>query len=68
MGCIPHTLHEWVRKHEVDNDIRVGTATADKDKLKELEREHKELRKANEVLKLVSALFALAEVDRCWKR
>ena len=64
IGCVPNTLYERVRKHEIDNGARVGTTTADKDKLKELERENKELRKANEILKLASAFFAQAELDR----
>lgn len=62
--CVPHTLYEWMRKHEVDSGVRQGTSTADKDRLKELERENRELRKANEILKLASAFFAQAELDR----
>jgi len=64
IGCVPNTLYEWVRKQEVDNGTRAGTTTADKDRLKELERENRELRKANEILKLASAFFAQAELDR----
>ena len=64
IGCVPHTLYEWMRKHEVDSCVRQGTSTADKDRLKELERENRELRKANEILKLASAFFAQAELDR----
>lgn len=64
IGCLPHTLYEWMRKHEVDSGVRLGTTTADKDRLKELERENRELRKANEILKLASAFFAQAELDR----
>ncbi len=64
IGCVPHTLYEWMRKHEVDSGVRQGTSTADKDRLKELERENRELRKANEILKLASAFFAQAELDR----
>jgi transposase-like protein len=64
IGCVPHTLYEWMRKHEIDNGERSGTTTADKDRLKELERENRELRKANEILKLASAFFAQAELDR----
>ena len=64
IGCVPHTLYEWMRKHEVDSGVRLGTTTADKDRLKELERENRELRKANEILKLASAFFARAELDR----
>ena len=57
IGCVPHTLYEWMRKHEVDSGVRQGTTTADKDRLKELERENRELRKANEILKLASAFL-----------
>jgi len=64
IGCVPHTLYVWMRKHEVDSGVRQGTTTADKDRLKELERENRELRKANEILKLASAFFAQAELDR----
>ena len=64
IGCVPHTLYEWMRKHEVDSGVRQGTTSADKDRLKELERENRELRKANEILKLASAFFAQAELDR----
>ena len=64
IGCVPHTLYEWMRKHEVDSGVRQGTTTADKDRLKELERENRELRKANEILKLASAFFAQAKLDR----
>ena len=64
IGCVPHTLYEWMRKHEVDSGVRQGTTTVDKDRLKELERENRELRKANEILKLARAFFAQAELDR----
>jgi transposase len=64
IGCVPHTLYEWMRKHEVDSGVRQGTTTAEKDRLRELERENRELRKANEILKLASAFFAQAELDR----
>lgn len=64
IGCVPHTLYEWMRKHQVDSGVRQGTSTADTDRLKELERENRELRKANEILKLASAFFAQAELDR----
>ena len=64
IGCVPHTLYEWMRKHEVDSGVRQGTTTVDKDRLKELDRENRELRKANEILKLASAFFAQAELDR----
>jgi len=64
IGCVPHTLYEWVRKHEVDSGTRAGITTAEHDRVKALERENKELRRANEILKLASAFFAHAELDR----
>lgn len=64
IGCVSHTLYEWMRKHEVDGGMGQSTTTAAKDRLKELEREMRELRKANEILKLASAFFAQAELDR----
>lgn len=64
IGCVPQTLNEWVRKHEIDSGVRNGMTSAEQERLKELERENKELRKANEILKLASAFFAQAELDR----
>jgi transposase-like protein len=64
IGCVPQTLHEWVRKHEIDSGMRDGITTAEHERVKALEREVKELRKANEILKLASAFFAQAELDR----
>ncbi len=64
IGCVPQTLHDWVRKHEVDTGLRDGVTTEERERLKALEREVKELRKANEILKLASAFFAQAELDR----
>ena len=64
IGCVPQTLNEWVKKAEVDSGLRVGTTTSDAQRIKELEREVKELRRANEILKLASAFFAQAELDR----
>ena len=64
IGCVPHTLYEWIRRHEVDTGTRDGVATAESDRIKALEREVKELRRANEILKLASAFFAQAELDR----
>jgi len=59
-----HTLHEWVKRHEVDTGLRDGITSEERDRLKALERENKELRRANEILKLASAFFAQAELDR----
>ncbi len=64
IGCAAQTLHEWVRKHEIDSGMRDGISGEERDRIKALEREVKELRKANEILKLASAFFAQAELDR----
>ena len=68
IGCVPQTLHEWVRKAEVDNGKRAGVPTDVAEKLKALERENRELRQANEILRKASAYFAQAELDRPFKR
>ena len=67
IGCVAHTLHEWVKKAEVDRGQRAGTTTSDAQRIKELEREVKELRRANDILKTASAFFAQAELDRRYK-
>jgi transposase-like protein len=64
IGCVPQTLNEWVKRVEVDTGVRDGVTTAQAQRVKELEREVKELRRANEILKLASAFFASAELDR----
>jgi transposase-like protein len=64
IGCVPQTLNEWVKRHQIDTGSREGITTTELQRLKELERENKELRKANEILKLASAFFAQAELDR----
>ena len=64
IGCVPQTLNEWVKRDEVDSGVRVGTTTSEHERVKALEREVKELRRANEILKLASAFFAQAELDR----
>jgi transposase len=64
IGCVPQTLLTWVQRHEIDAGVRDGVTTADAKRMKELERENKELRRANEILKLASAFFAQAELDR----
>jgi transposase-like protein len=64
IGCVSQTLHEWVRKHETDTGLRDGITGEERDRIKALEREVKELRRANEILKLASAFFAQAELDR----
>ena len=64
IGCVPQTLLEWVKRLEVDTGLRDGVTTAEAQRVKDLERENKELRRANEILKLASAFFAQAELDR----
>jgi len=64
IGCVPQTLLEWVKRAEVDAGDRPGTTTAQAQRLKELERENKELRRANDILRTASAFFAQAELDR----
>jgi transposase-like protein len=61
IGCVPSTLLDWVKQTEVDSGTRAGVTTSEAQRVKELEREVKELRRANEILKLASAFFAQAE-------
>jgi transposase len=64
IGCNPETLRSWVRRYERDGGRRPGLTTTDAERLKQLEREVKELRRANEILRKASAYFAAAELDR----
>jgi transposase-like protein len=64
IGCVPQTLLEWVKREEVDSGQREGLATPERERVKALEREVKELRRANDILKTASAFFAQAELDR----
>jgi transposase-like protein len=64
LGCTPQTLHNWVRKAQVDANEREGLSTSDRERMKALEREVRELRQANEILRKASAYFAQAELDR----
>ena len=64
IGCTAETLRRWVRQGERDSGVREGPTTAEQQRVKELEREVRELRRANEILKLASAFFAQAELDR----
>lgn len=64
IGCSAHSLNEWLKKAEVDAGKRAGVSTDMAAKLKALERENRELRQANEILRKASAYFALAELDR----
>jgi transposase len=67
IGCTAETLRRWVRQAERDSGQREGLTTAEAERIKALEREVRELRKANEILKLASAFFAQAELDRRFK-
>jgi transposase len=64
IGCTTETLRKWVRGAEVDAGERAGVRTDERERLKALERENRELRRANEILKTASAFFAQAELDR----
>ncbi len=64
IGCTPETLRSWVKQIEIDTGRRDGMTSDDRVRLKALEKENKELRRANEILKTASAFFAAAELDR----
>jgi transposase len=64
MGCTAETLRKWVRQAERDAGARPGLTTNERERLKELERENRELKRANEILRKASAYFAQAELDR----
>jgi transposase-like protein len=64
IGCVPQTLLEWVKKQDIGSGQRDGLTTSERERIKALEREVKELRRANEILKTASAFFAQAELDR----
>jgi transposase len=64
IGCTAETLRRWVRQVEVDSRRRAGPTTDERSRIKELEREVRELRRANEILRKASAFFAQAELDR----
>ena len=64
IGCTAETLRKWLRQAERDQGLRAGLTTEERARLKELEREVKELRRANEILRKASAFFAQAELDR----
>ncbi len=67
IGCLAHTLLDWVKRAEVDSGSRAGVPSDMADKLKALERENRELRQANEISRKASAYFAQAELDRRFK-
>ena len=64
IGCNAETLRLWIRQSERDNGKRAGLTTDERERLKALERENRELRQANEILRKASAYFAMAELDR----
>ena len=64
MGCTAETLRKWVRRAERDTGQRPGVTTSERERMKELEREVRELKRANEILRKASAYFAQAELDR----
>jgi transposase len=68
IGCTPETLRKWVRKTEVDTGRRGGLTSDDRARIKELERENRELQRSNEILRKAAAFFAQAELDRRPKR
>src|SRR5262245_15306668 len=67
IGCTAQTLSNWVRQAERDQGRRPGATTDERERIKALERENRELRQANEILRKASAYFAQAELDRRWK-
>jgi transposase len=64
VGCTTETLRRWVRQVERDQGRRAGLTSTERERLKELERENRELKRANEILRKASAFFAQAELDR----
>lgn len=64
VGCTPETLRVWVRRMERDSGQRPGLTTNERERMKDLEREHRELKRANEILRKASAFFSQAELDR----
>ena len=64
IGCTAETLRQWVRQAERDQGLRPGPTTDERERIKALERENRELRQANEILRKASAYFAMAELDR----
>jgi transposase len=64
LGCTVETLRKWVRQTERDSGQRPGLTTSERERMKELEREVRELKRANEILRKASAYFAQAELDR----
>ena len=67
IGCTAQTHNTWVKRADVDSGRKAGVTTDERERLKALERENRELRQANEILRKASAYFAQAELDRRWK-
>ena len=68
MGAAHRILRIWVKQHETDTGKRDGMTTAERDRIEELERENRQLRQADEILKKASAYFAQAELDRPFRK
>ena len=68
IGCTAETLRGWVRQAERDQGLRAGSTSDDRERIKTLEREVRELRQANEILRKASAYFAQAELDRPFRK
>ncbi len=64
VGCTAETLRKWVRRSEIDQGKRAGVTSSERERMLELERENRELKRANEILRKASAFFAQAELDR----
>jgi transposase len=64
IGCTAETLRRWVRQAEIDHGSRAGLTSSERERLKQLERENRELKRANEILRKASAFLAQAELDR----
>ncbi|MBE1603481.1 transposase [Actinopolymorpha pittospori] len=64
LGMHPETLRGWVRQAEIDGGVRPGTSSDESKRIADLERENRELKRANEILRTASAFFAAAELDR----
>lgn len=64
IGCTAQSLHRWVAQTERDHGRRAGLSSSERERLKDLERENRELKRANEILRTASAFFAQAELDR----
>ena len=67
LGIGTESLRGWVRQAEIDDGVKPGVSTEDAERMKRLEQENRELRRANEILRKASAYFAQAELDRPWK-